>query len=64
MFKGCKNDNFAVDFFFTFFHIFTQNINCGNTLEPPHAGGSNGYPQYIYKWGVRGVNYTDQLSGG
>ena len=27
------------------FHISTQNINCGYSLEPPRLGGSNGYPQ-------------------
>ena len=24
-------------------HIFTQNIDCEYTLEPPRRGGSNGY---------------------
>ena len=27
------------------FLIFAQNIDCGYTLEPPHRGGSNEYPQ-------------------
>ena len=26
-------------------HISAQNINCGFSLEPPHQGGSNEYPQ-------------------
>ena len=36
---GCKNENFHwknVDIFL----IFTQNIDCGYTLEPPRRGGS------------------------
>ena len=28
-----------------FFHSLTQNIDCGNTLEPPRRDGSNVYPQ-------------------
>ena len=27
------------------FLIFAQNIDCGYTLEPPHWGGSNEYPE-------------------
>ena len=27
------------------FHISAQNIDCGYSLEPPHRGGSNEYPQ-------------------
>ena len=27
------------------FHISTQNIDCGYSLEPPRRGGSNEYPQ-------------------
>ena len=27
------------------FHISAQNIDCGNSLEPPRRGGSNEYPQ-------------------
>ena len=30
---------------FDIFLIFTQNIDCGYTLEPPCRGGSNDYPQ-------------------
>ena len=25
-----------------------QNIDCGNSLEPPWWGGSNEYPQYMF----------------
>ena len=44
IFHGCKNDNFQMkncDIFL----IFAQNIVRGYTLEPPHWGGSNEYPQ-------------------
>ena len=27
------------------FIFFSQNIDCGNTLEPPRRGGPNEYPQ-------------------
>ena len=30
------------------FHISTQNIDCGYSLEPPRRGGSNEYPQSIF----------------
>ena len=30
------------------FNIFAQNIDCGYTLEPPHGGGSNEYPQSMF----------------
>ena len=30
------------------FLIFAQNIDCGYTLEPPHCGGSNEYPQSMF----------------
>ena len=31
-----------------FFHISTQNIDCGYSLEPPQRGGSNEYPQSMF----------------
>ena len=31
------------------FLIFAQNMDCGYTLEPPHWGGSNQYPQSMFK---------------
>ena len=34
--------------FFTNFHIFAQNIDCGYTLEPPRGGSSNEYPQSMF----------------
>ena len=30
------------------FLISDQNIDCGYSLEPPHRGGSNGYPQSMF----------------
>ena len=30
------------------FHISAQNIDCGYSLEPPHRGGSNEYPQAMF----------------
>ena len=31
------------------FLIFAQNIDRGYTLEPPNRGGSNEYPQSMFK---------------
>ena len=33
---------------YNIFLISAQNIDCGYLLEPPHRGGSNGYPQSIF----------------
>ena len=30
------------------FYISAQNIDCGYSLEPPHRGGSNEYPQSMF----------------
>ena len=30
------------------FHISAQNIDCEYSLEPPHRGGSNEYPQSLF----------------
>ena len=30
------------------FHISSQNIECGYSLEPPRRGGSNEYPQSMF----------------
>ena len=46
-FKVVKNENFQWIFFYIFL-IFAQNIDCGYTLEPPHRGGSNEYPQSMF----------------
>ena len=47
IFHGCKNDNFQMKKCDNFL-IFAQNIDCGYTLEPPHGGGSNEYPQSMF----------------
>ena len=39
-----KNENVQIKFLI-FFNISAQNIDCGNSLEPPRRGGSNEYPQ-------------------
>ena len=38
--KSDKNSNI--------FHISSQNIDCGYSLEPPRRGGSNEYPQSMF----------------
>ena len=42
-----KTENFA-DKNSDIFHISAQNIDCGYSLEPPHRGGSNEYPQSMF----------------
>ena len=42
-----KNDNFQIRIS-DIFHISTQNIDCGYSLEPPRKGGSNEYPQSMF----------------
>ena len=42
-----KNGNFS-DKISDIFHISAQNIDCGYSLEPPHRGGSNEYPQSMF----------------
>ena len=32
-----------------FFYIFSQNIDCGYTLEPPRRGGSNKHPKSMFR---------------
>ena len=47
-FLALKIENFQrknVDIFL----IFAQNIDCGYTLEPPRRGGSNEYPQFLFR---------------
>ena len=38
-----NNENFQIKK--NVFLISAQNIDCGNSLEPPRRGGSNEYPQ-------------------
>ena len=40
------------------FHISTQNIDCGYSLEPPRRGGSNEYPQSMLFSKIRKIMYT------
>ena len=47
IFHGCKNGNFRMKKCDSFL-IFAQNIDRGNTLEPPQWGGSNEYPQSMF----------------
>ena len=42
-----KNENFQTKNS-DIFHISTQNIDCGYSLEPPHRGGSNEYTQSMF----------------
>ena len=42
-----KKGNFS-DKTFWYFHISSQNIICGYSLEPPQRGGSNAYPQSTF----------------
>ena len=39
-------------------HISAQNIDCGYSLEPPHRGGSNEYPQSMFWTEIRKIMYT------
>ena len=48
IFHGCKNDYFQMKNY-SIFLIFAQNIDRGNTLEPPKLGGSNEYPQSMFR---------------
>ena len=40
------------------FQIYAQHIDCGYSLEPPHRGGSNEYPQSMFLRKVRKIMYT------
>ena len=42
-----KNENILVEKL-RYFNIVAQNIDCVNTLESPHGGGSNEYPQSMF----------------
>ena len=42
-----KNENFQIKNS-DIFHISSQNIDCGYSLEPPRRGGSNEYPQSMF----------------
>ena len=56
-FFSLKNENFQqknVDIFL----IFARNIDCGCTLEPPQRGGSNEYPQSMFRSKKKKNRYT------
>ena len=40
------------------FHISAQNIDCGDSLEPPRRGGSNEFPQSMFWAEIRKMMYT------
>ena len=40
------------------FHICAQNKDCGYSLEPPRLGGSNEYPQPMFRAEIRKLMYT------
>ena len=43
---------------FGILNLIARNIDCGYTLEPPHQGGSNEYPQSMF-WSKNNKNrYT------
>ena len=42
-----KRENFQIKIS-DIFHIPAQNLDCGYSLEPPHRGGSNEYPQSMF----------------
>ena len=42
-----KIENFQIKNCYIF-HISSQNIDCGYSLEPPRRGGSNEYPQSMF----------------
>ena len=57
IFQDCKNYKFQMKKCY-FFLIFAQNIVCGYTLEPPHWGGSNEYPQSMFESKNKKIMYT------
>ena len=52
-----KNENFQIKTS-DIFHISTQNIDCGYSLEPPRRSGSNEYPQSMFSAEIRKIMYT------
>ena len=55
IFHGCKNVNFHLKKYDFFLHIFAQNKDCWYSLEPPHLGRSNVYPQSMF-WAKKKKN--------
>ena len=52
-----KNDNFQIKNS-DIFQISDQNIDYGYSLEPPHRGGSNEYPQSMFWAEIKKLMYT------
>ena len=52
-----KNENFQIKTS-DIFHISTQNIDCGYSLEPPRRGGSNEYHNICFWVEIRKIMYT------
>ena len=52
-----ENENFHIKNS-DIFHISAQNIDCGYSLEPPRRGGSNEYPQSMFRAEIRKIMYT------
>ena len=52
-----KNENFQLKNP-NIFHISAQNIDCGYSLEPPQWGGSNEYPQSMFRVEIWKIMYT------
>ena len=60
-FYGCKNEKFQMKKC-DLFVIFARDRDCGYSLEPPHRGGSNGYPQsMIYSRNKKKNMYTPTM---
>ena len=51
------NENFQIKNS-NIFLISAQNIDCGQSLEPPRRGGSNEYPQYMFWAEIRKIMYA------
>ena len=52
-----KNENFHVKNS-DICHISAQNIDCGYSLEPHRRGGSNEYPESMFRAEIRKLMYT------
>ena len=53
-----KEGNFSDKKKSDIFQISARNIDCGYSLEPPHQGGSNEYPQTLFLSKIRKIMYT------
>ena len=48
-FPRLKNKNWGLQGYTLFFLFLLKNIDCGYSLEPPRRGGSNEYPQSMFR---------------